>query len=296
MKEKLGFNFFDVFVVLFCVLFALLCFYPLWYVLLASLTSYEDFIKTPLVLLPPLKPDFHYYVGILTAESFRKAFVVSVVVTVLGTGLAVLVSSAMAYAVSKEEIKGMKFLNVLAVFTMFFSGGLIPTYFLYRNIGLLNNFLVMILPGGFAVGQFVIMRNYFSYSVPKELEESARIDGANDILVFYRIVMPLAKPMLAAISLFIAVGYWNDYYTYMVFIGNRAEIQPLMYALRRMLTEGNFGQAIQQGAEQLLGLPKVPAFSLRMATIMCSIAPILLVYPFLQKHFAKGILIGAVKG
>lgn len=296
MKERLGFNFFDVFVVLFCVAFALLCFYPLWYVFVVSITPYEVFIKTPLVLLPPLKPDLHYYAGILAAESFRNAFVISVLVTALGTALAVMVSSAMAYAVSKEEIKGMKFLNTLAVITMFFSGGLIPTFFLYKNIGLLGSFWAMVLPGGFAVGQFVIIRNYFSYSVPKELEESARIDGANDILIFFRIVIPLAKPMLAAISLFIAVGYWNDYYTYMVFIGNKPALQPLMYALRRMLYEGNFGQAIQHGAEQLLGLTKVPAFSLRMATIICSIVPILIVYPFLQKHFAKGILIGAVKG
>ncbi len=296
MKQRLGFNFMDIFVVLFCALFGLLCFYPLWYVLVVSITPYEEFIKMPFVLLPPTSLDLQYYAGILSARSFQNAFVVSIVVTSLGTFLAVAVTSSMAYAVSKVEIKGMKFINTLAVITMFFSGGLIPTYFLYRNLKLLGSFLVLVLPGAFSVGQFVIIRNYFSYAVPHELEESARIDGANDITVFFRIILPLSKPMLAAISLFIAVGYWNDYYSYMVFVVNKPQFQPLMYALRRMLYEGNFTQAVQQGAEQLLGVAKVPAFSLRMATIICSIVPILIVYPFLQKHFAKGILIGAVKG
>ena len=139
----------------------------------------------------------------------------------------VLVTSTMAYAVSKEYVPGMKPLNVLTVFTMFFAGGLIPTYMLYMDIHLIRTYWVMVLPYGLSVTYFIIMRNYFSYSVPKELEDAARIDGCNDIRVFFRVILPLSKPMLAAVGLFIAVGFWNDYYSYMMYIANKPKLQPL---------------------------------------------------------------------
>ncbi|MDR1692907.1 MAG: carbohydrate ABC transporter permease [Oscillospiraceae bacterium] len=295
MKRRLGFNFFDLFVLAFCVVFALICFYPIWYVLVVSITPYEQFLNTPFVLAPPLNPDFTYYTGIFTSNTFLRSMSVSVVVTLVGTSLCLLVTSSVAYAVSKTHIRGMKLLNAVAVFTMFFSGGTIPTFMLYKNLGLLENPLVMVIPGAFNVTYYIIMRNYFSYSVPKELEEAARIDRANDIQVFGRIVLPLSRPMLAAIGLFIAVGYWNDYYTYMVYC-QIPKFQPFMWALRRMLTDATFTSSTSSAAQQQLNIPKIPALSLRMATVIVAIFPILIVYPFLQRHFAKGILIGAVKG
>lgn len=295
MKQKLGFNFFDVFVLVFCVGFALICFYPVWYVLVVSVTPYETFLNTTFVLLPPLKPDFTYYQSILTSGMFMRSLMVSVVVTISGTALTLTVTSAMAYAVSKSHVRGMKLINVLVVICMFFSGGTIPTFMLYRSIGLLENPLAMVIPGALHITYFVVMRNYFSYSVPTEIEEAARIDGANDIRVFFRIIMPLSKPMIVAIGLFVGVGYWNDYYSYLVYV-NVPKWQPFMWALRRMLTESTFTQSAQNAAQQLMNVPRIPALSLRMATIICAIFPILIVYPFLQKHFAKGILIGAVKG
>ena len=295
MKQKLGFNFFDVFVFVFCVGFALVCFYPVWYVLVVSVTPYETFLNTPFVLLPPLQPDFTYYQSILTSGTFMRSLLVSVVVTVSGTVLCLMVTSSMAYAVSKTHVKGMKLINFLVVICMFFSGGTIPTFMLYRNIGLLGNPLAMVIPSALHITYFVVMRNYFSYSVATEIEEAARIDGANDIRVFFRIIMPLSKPMVAAIGLFVAVGFWNDYYSYLVYV-NVPKWQPFMWALRRMLTESTFTQSAQSAAQQLMNVPRIPALSLRMATIICAIFPIMIVYPFLQKHFAQGILIGAVKG
>ncbi len=295
MKQKLGFNFFDVFVVVFCCGFALLCFYPVWYVLVVSITPYETFLNTPFVLLPPLNPDFSYYQGILSSNLFLRSITVSVAVTVSATTLCLLVTSAMAYAVSKTHVRGMKLINFLVVVCMFFSGGTIPTFLLFRSLGLLENPLAMVIPGALHITYFVVMRNYFSYSVPTEIEEAARIDGANDIRVFFRVILPLSKPMIAAIGLFVAVAFWNDYYSYLVYV-NVPRWQPFMWALRRMLTEATFTQSAQSAAQQLMNVPRIPALSLRMATIICAIFPIMIVYPFLQKHFAKGILIGAVKG
>lgn len=294
MREALGFNFYDVFVLVFCITFGLICFYPLWYVLIASVTPYETFVEGGLMLFPKGGIDLQYYKTIFSNSSFSSSMWISVSKTVIGTLLSVLVTSTMAYAVSKTYVKGMKLLNVLVVFNLFFSGGLIPQYVLYMNLGLIRNYWVMVLPGVLNITYFIIMRNYFSYSVPAELEEAARIDGCNDVRVFFRIIIPLSKPMLAAVSLFIAVIQWNDYYQYMVFIANKPQLQPFAWVLRRILTDQTMMSQVRNGAMSL-GAQLPPPMALRMATIICAMLPIMVVYPFLQKYFAQGMLIGAVK-
>ncbi len=248
MREALGFNFYDVFVLVFCITFGLICFYPLWYVLIASVTPYETFVEGGLMLFPNGGIDLQYYKTIFSNSSFSSSMWISVSKTVIGTLLSVLVTSTMAYAVSKTHVKGMKLLNVLVVFNLFFSGGLIPQYVLYMNLGLIRNYWVMVLPGVLNITYFIIMRNYFSYSVPAELEEAARIDGCNDVRVFFRIIIPLSKPMLAAVSLFIAVIQWNDYYQYMVFIANKPQLQPFAWVLRRILTDQTMMSQVRNGA------------------------------------------------
>ena len=290
----MGFNFYDVFVLVFCITFGLICFYPLWYVLIASVTPYETFVEGGLMLFPKGGIDLQYYKTIFSNSSFSSSMWISVSKTVIGTLLSVLVTSTMAYAVSKTHVKGMKLLNVLVVFNLFFSGGLIPQYVLYMNLGLIRNYWVMVLPGVLNITYFIIMRNYFSYSVPAELEEAARIDGCNDVRVFFRIIIPLSKPMLAAVSLFIAVIQWNDYYQYMVFIANKPQLQPFAWVLRRILTDQTMMSQVRNGAMSL-GAQLPPPMALRMATIICAMLPIMVVYPFLQKYFAQGMLIGAVK-
>ena len=294
MREALGFNFYDVFVLVFCITFGLICFYPLWYVLIASVTPYETFVEGGLMLFPKGGIDLQYYKTIFSNSSFSSSMWISVSKTVIGTLLSVLVTSTMAYAVSKTHVKGMKLLNVLVVFNLLFSGGLIPQYVLYMNLGLIRNYWVMVLPGVLNITYFIIMRNYFSYSVPAELEEAARIDGCNDVRVFFRIIIPLSKPMLAAVSLFIAVIQWNDYYQYMVFIANKPQLQPFAWVLRRILTDQTMMSQVRNGAMSL-GAQLPPPMALRMATIICAMLPIMVVYPFLQKYFAQGMLIGAVK-
>lgn len=162
------------------------------------------------------------------------------------------------------------------------------------DIHLIRTYWVMVLPYGLSITYFIIMRNYFSYSVPKELEDAARIDGCNDIRVFFRVILPLSKPMLAAVGLFIAVGFWNDYYSYMMYIANKPKLQPFAWVLRRVLTDTSMMSQLRSGALSV-GAQLPPPMALRMATIICAMLPIMCVYPFLQKHFAKGVLIGAVK-
>lgn len=294
MRSLLGFNFYDVFVLVFCVSFAVLCFYPLWYVFVASITPYEEYVKGGLMLWPSTGVDFQYYKAIFSTKSFLNSMWISVSKTVLATGLSVLVTSTMAYGVSKTHVRGMKVINALVVFNLFFTGGLIPEYMLYKDLGLLRTYWVMVIPGALNITYFIIMRNFFAYSVPKELEEAALIDGCNDIGVFFRVVLPLSRPLLAAVGLFIAVINWNDYYNYMMFISNKTELQPFAWVLRRMLTDQSMMNQVRNGATTL-GLELPPPMALRMATIICAMLPIMCVYPFLQKHFTSGMTLGAVK-
>lgn len=294
MIQRFGFNFFDVFVVLFCVAFALMCFYPIWYVLLASITPYEEYIKGGALMLPRTTPDFQYYQAILSTKSFLTSMWISASKTILATALTMIVTPSLSYATSKSQVRGMKALNALVVFNLFFAGGLIPEYINYQRLGMIRTYWVMVIPSALNIIYYIVMRNYFSFSVPTELEEAAKIDGCNDISVFYRIILPLSKPMLAAVGLFIAVINWNDYYNYMMFISNKPDLQPFAWVLRRMLVDPAMMNQVRTGAAGI-GLELPPPMALRMATIICAMLPIMLVYPFLQRHFAKGILIGAVK-
>ena len=288
-----GFNFYDIFVTLFCVLFGLICFYPLWYCIVASVMPYDEYIKGGLMLW--FKGfDFQYYIQIFHTKVYTNSLIISVLKTVLSTGLSLMVTSTMAYAVSKVHIKGMRFINALVVFNLFFAGGLVPTYLLYKGLHLIGTFWVMVLPGALNITYFIIMRNYFSFSVSKDLEEAAMIDGCNEVGIFFRIIMPLSRGMIAAVGLFIAVINWNDYYSYMMFISNKTNLQPFSWVLHRMLTDASMMNQIRNGAVSL-GFTLPPPMALRMATIICATLPIMIVYPFIQPYFTSGMTLGAVK-
>lgn len=288
-----GFNFYDIFVTLFCVLFGLICFYPLWYCVVASVMPYDEYIKGGLMLW--FKGfDFQYYIQIFHTKVYTNSLVISVLKTALATGLSLMVTSTMAYAVSKVHIKGMRVINALVVFNLFFAGGLVPTYLLYKGLHLIGTFWVMVLPGALNITYFIIMRNYFSFSVSKDLEEAAMIDGCNEVGIFFRIIMPLSRGMIAAVGLFIAVINWNDYYSYMMFISNKTKLQPFSWVLHRMLTDASMMNQIRNGAVNL-GFTLPPPMALRMATIICATLPIMIVYPFIQPYFTSGMTLGAVK-
>lgn len=294
MLQVAGFNFYDVFVYAFCIIFALICVYPMWYVLICSITPYEEYIKGGLMLWPTGGVDLQYYQAIFSTKAFTTSMWISVSKTAIATVLSLLVTATMAYACSKTHVRGMKLVNALVVFNLFFTGGLIPQYMLYRDLNLLGSYWVMVIPGALNITYFIIMRNYFTYSVPKELEEAALIDGCTDVGVFFRIVTPVSRSMLAAVALFIAVINWNDYYNYMMFISNKTNLQPFVWILRRMLVDQSMMNTVRRGAVGL-GMQLPPPMALRMATIICAMVPIMCVYPFLQKYFTSGITLGAIK-
>lgn len=288
------FNLYDVFVFFFCIAFALVCVYPIWYVFVSSITPYDEYVNGGLALWPKSGIDLQYYQAIFNTRSFTNSMWISVSKTFLATVLSVFVTASMAYGVSKTHIKGMKLINALVVFNLFFTGGLIPQYILYQKLGLLRSYWVMVIPGALNITYFIIMRNYYSYSIPKSLEEAALLDGCTEVGVFFRIVIPISRSMLAAVALFIAVINWNDYYNYMMFISNKTNLQPFAWILRRMLVDQSMMNQIRNGAVGM-GMKLPPPVALRMATIICAIVPIMCIYPSLQKYFTSGITLGAVK-
>ena len=268
--------------------------YPMWYVLVASVTPYEEFVKGGILLWPTGGIDLQYYKMIFSNSSFVTSLWISASKTVVGTALSVLVTSTMAYAVSKEYVPGMKPLNVLTVFTMFFAGG--PHSYLYAVYGYTP--YPDILGDGVAIWLEHYLFHYhaqlFLYSVPKELEDAARIDGCNDIRVFFRVILPLSKPMLAAVGLFIAVGFWNDYYSYMMYIANKPKLQPFAWVLRRVLTDTSMMSQLRSGALSVgHSFHHRWRFAWPLSSVRCY--PSCAYIRSCKSIFAKGVLIGAVK-
>ena len=296
MFMRLGFNFYDVAVTIFCVAFGLLCFYPLWYCLVASVMPYEEYVKGGLMLW--FKGiDLQYYIQIFSTKVYTNSLLVSAVKTVLATALSVLVTSAMAYAVSKVHIRGMKLINALVVFNLFFAGGLIPQYMLYKSLHLTGNFWVMVLPGTLNISYFIIMRNYFSFSVSRELEDAAMIDGCSNTKMFLRIVMPLAMPMIAVIMLYYLVTHWNVYFRALLYISD-PDKYPLQLYLRNILLFDQMLDMMEGDAEALEAMTRRLQLraSIKYGIVVVSSLPVLILYPLLQKYFAKGVMVGAVKG
>jgi ABC-type glycerol-3-phosphate transport system permease component len=258
-----------------------------------SVMPYSEFINRPIALFPTSGLDFQYYQAIVQNVAFLRSVVISVAKTALATALSICVTSIMAYSVSKRHIPGMRLINFLVILTMYFGGGLIPVYLLYRDLGLLRTFTVMVIPFALNVGYYIIMRNYFLHEISSELEEAAMLDGANPIVAFFRVVLPTSAPMLAAITLFIAVAMWNDWYSFHTYV-NVPAMRPLANMLREILTNQNFVSNLSSEAQATLGF-KPPPVALRMTTVIVSTVPILIVYPFLQRYFTKGLMLGAVK-
>lgn len=228
---------------------------------------------------------------VLTQGTFLNSFVVSLFVTIFGTACNMCFTVIAAYVLSKRNLPGLKIIMFLFVFTMLFNAGMVPNYLLVRNLGLLNNLLSLILPTLINVYNMLIIKNYFE-SLPISIEESAQIDGARSSVILFRIVLPMSAPVLATITLFYAVGHWNDYFRPMLFI-SKQNLKPLQLYLRDIILEATAEATSGRTADELANMTSE---GVRSATVVASTVPILCVYPFLQKYFIKGILIGSVKG
>jgi putative aldouronate transport system permease protein len=295
-RRSLGSTLFDVCNVSFFVLLSVVMILPIWNVLMVSLVGMGEFFSRPLILWPR-KPTLASYAFIFGQKGdILNAFVSTVALTVVGTVYSLSVTTLLSYGLSKKWLPGRGIFLTLITVTMFFGGGLIPYYLLIRNLGLMDTFMVLFIPSAVNTWNFIVIKSFFS-QLPVELEESARIDGANDLLIFSRIVLPLSKPTLATFALFYAVGYWNSWWPATLFIVHNTQYYTLQYMLRSMLL-ANVRPALMDAAARRMGLDPSALFDegIKMGVVIIATVPILCVYPFLQKYFTKGVMVGSIKG
>ena len=277
------------------ILMLVICFvslYPVWYTVVISFNDSGDALRGGIYWWPR-KFSLESYKTVFQDTTIIRAFMVTVLRTLIGTVTSVFFTAMVGYALSKKHIMGNKFYTILGTITMFFGGGLIPYFITLKNLGLYNNFLVYIIPSLFNFYNMIIFRSFFN-ELPAGLEESARLDGANDLMIFIRIVIPLSAPVIATIALFNGVGHWNDYFTGVLYI-NDAELQPIQTYLFRIIASASASKTVVAMPAGVTA-QQVSSQSVRLATMVVTTAPVVCVYPFLQKHFVKGMMIGSIKG
>ncbi|KQX51664.1 MULTISPECIES: carbohydrate ABC transporter permease [unclassified Paenibacillus] len=267
---------------------ALLCLLPFLYVVAVSMTPESEVLRKGIVIIPETFT-FVAYKEVFISHGIGQAYKITLFRTIVGTALNVLFTVLAAYPLSKKYLPGRSTFLIFIVFTMMFSGGLIPTYLLIRSLGLLDSPWVLIIPHLISAFNLVIIKGFFE-QLPAEIEESARVDGASELQSLWRIILPLSLPVLATISLFYAVGHWNSYFDAIVYL-NDANLMPLQVVLRNILLN-----VATQSADSMANSGTVSKFAVQMAAIVVTTVPILIVYPFMQKHFTKGVLMGSIKG
>lgn len=287
MKKSVGETVFIVINYLFLTFLAVITLYPFLYVVFASLSNPADLIRNEGFLLRPAGFSLSAYKMVFKNPSIYVGYSNTIFYTIAGTLLNVTATSVAAYVLSRNNLMLRRFFTLMFIFTMYFNGGLIPNYLLMQKLGLINNRLVLLIPGIISTYNLLIMINGFE-SVPAALEESARIDGASHWTVLFRIVLPLAKPIIMVIMMYYAVGHWNSWFSAMIYLRDSSKM-PLQLFLRDILTRNQLG-AMNMGVNvEDIGT------TIKYATIIVSTVPILCIYPFIQKHFVKGVMIGAVK-
>ncbi|MCL2528410.1 MAG: carbohydrate ABC transporter permease [Defluviitaleaceae bacterium] len=274
-------------------LLALTIIFPFYNMIMLSFSTFEDAVRSGFFIFPT-GLTIENYQHIFSDAQLINAIFVSVRNVVLGTAIAMVMTVFSSYVLSRRNLPGRRILFYYVIFTMFFSAGLIPWYLVMVDLGFVNNFLVMIIPNALSVFNMILMRNYF-LSLPESLDESARLDGAGEFIIMWRIIVPLSKPIMATVALFYAVGFWNEWWNAMLFLQDRS-MTPLALLLRRLVIENTvaFGDAMGHAARAAAQGP-IHSRSLEMATVTVATVPILLVYPFLQRYFTKGIMLGAIK-
>ena len=276
--------------IIFLVITALLVVLPFVYIVAVSFSSPKDVSGGGLILFPK-NPTLESYRAILTGGVVLRSLVVSVALVAIGTTVKMIFSVALAYGLSRTTVPGAKPVLFLVLGTLLFSPGIIPSYLLVKNLGMIDTFQSLIAPGLIGAFNLVVLRNFFM-GLPRELLESARLDGANDWQILWRIVLPLSKAVLAVIALFYGVEIWNSFFNAILYL-NDATKWPIQLVLRQYVLQGSsLASAVNLDPNQ----PPPPAQSIQMAVVVMATVPILLVYPFLQKYFAQGVLTGAIKG
>lgn len=299
-RKRKRVSWFDIVNNLFVIMLTIICLYPLYYTVIASFSDYSA-VATGKVSLWPVGFQLEAYKGMFANKDIWMGYRNTIYYTVFGTMFNLFLTVPAAYVMSKKRMFGHSILTWYFLITMYFGGGMIPTYLLYKNLGLINNPLIMIISGGLSVYNMIVVRTFFSSSIPNELYEAGRIDGSSEFGLFFKIALPLSAPIVAVITLYYAVGHWNSYFTAMMYL-TKAEYQPLSLVLRRILIMNE--AAIDEAGLMDLDPALLEAMAdranlavvMKYALVIISSAPMLAIYPFIQKYFVKGVMIGALKG
>ena len=283
----------DLILVAVCLCVALIVAYPLYYVVVASVSNPYD-VYAGKTFLFPSEFTLDGYFAVFEDKNILSGLLNSIKYTIIGTLFSVAMVYLVAYPLSQENMPGKKFLSIFFVITMYFGGGLIPTYLVVKNTGLMGSMWALFIPGGVAVGNMIIVRNYIETNIPKELIEAAKIDGASHLKIFWKMILPLSRPIMAVMVVFSMVAYWNDWFTALIYLS--PDQAPLPLVLRNILIRSSASAAqastISGGYAELNKLTEMLKFS----SMIVAAAPMLLLYPFVQKYFEKGFMAGAVKG
>jgi len=267
---------------------------PLYYIFIVSFTNPTEYLVKEGYVLFPQKWSLASYRYLLSTSTFKNATMISAFVTVLGTTLSLIITSTFAYGLSRKRLVGRKIMLKVILLTLLFNPGIIPNYLVVRELHLINNIMALILPV-LTNGWYVILMKSFFDNMPVELEEAAMIEGCTDFTIFLKIVLPLSSASLAAFGLFYAVSYWNTFFSAILYI-NDPRKWTLQVLLRNMLIDSSTSTSGGTALLESLSLETPPSETLKMAAVILAAIPILIVYPFLQKHFAKGVMLGSVKG
>lgn len=290
IKRTIGDYIFDSMNYILLAILTLMTLYPFLYVIFASLSSPAELTAHKGLLLKPLEFNLDAYKAVLKNPIIYSGYRNTIFIVVVGTAYNIIMTSMGAFVLSRKNFFWRGPITVMIIFTMFFGGGLIPSFLLVQKLGLMNKIWALIIPGAIGTWNLIIMRTTFQ-GIPDSLVESAHMDGANDIVILFKIVIPLALPTIAVMMLYYGVGHWNAWFSAMIYLRKR-ELWPLQLALREILISSNTDDMMSGIAQDRQAIGE----TIKYATIMVATLPILAAYPFLQKYFVKGVMVGALKG
>lgn len=292
-KNSMADNIFLFFVYAFVVLITLIILYPLWFVVIASISD-PSLVSSGQVLLLPKGLTFEGFRYILDDKRIWIGYYNTIRYTFFGTVLALFITLPAGYALSRSDMAGKGVVMKLLIVTKYFSGGLIPTYLVVKGLGLVDTPYVLMILGSFNVFNLILCRTFFINTLPTELQEAAELDGCNIFQYFWRVVLPLSKAIIAIMVLYYAVGHWNSFFNALIYV-NDAKLYPLQLILRDILIQGQSVDVTVTDPEQIEMMRQI-AMTIKYGIIIVSSLPVLVMYPFVQKHFVKGVMIGSVKG
>ncbi len=277
----------------FVTVFALAVIYPMLNLISVSMSSYTSYLKTPWMFFP-YELDFAAFTHVFSSPLLMRSYGNTILITIVGTLLTLVVTSMTAYPLSRPQLRHKPLYMTIIIITMMVSAGTIPNFLLIRDLGLYNTIWALFITGTVGAYNVILMINFFR-SMPDSLLEAAKVDGAGEACILFKIVLPLSTPILATIALFRAVGLWNSYFAGVIYIRDRA-LWPVQLVLREIILEANTAMLDAAGNAAEMDLANVPTVSMQYAALLVVMIPIMCIYPFLQKYFTKGIMLGAVKG